>query len=300
MRPENTLAAFENALSLGCDSAELDVHLTKDGKLVVHHNSSLNYHFCRKNNGEWITQKEELAICDLTYQELLQYQVGMPNPDTDYHKRFPQLLPTEGQRIPLLSEVIQLVKESSEVFHLIIELKTPVLDAACKPWRRLVEATLKILRKENFADRCILCSFDWGALVYAKSLNRDVRTWFTTHPLSWLGNGVPPNEDIPPSAAYLEKLRGLLASGAPWYAEFDPREFNGDYARAISTAGGDGWFMYHTDCTPEKMKQLNALNVVGAVWSVNLNDPTANERLMSYGVDAICTDYPTDRTIYQR
>lgn len=36
-RPENTLAAFERAVQLGADAVELDVHLTRDGHLVVHH-----------------------------------------------------------------------------------------------------------------------------------------------------------------------------------------------------------------------------------------------------------------------
>ena len=38
-RPENTAAAFERALELGADGIELDVHLTADGHLVVHHDA---------------------------------------------------------------------------------------------------------------------------------------------------------------------------------------------------------------------------------------------------------------------
>ena len=40
-RPENTLAAFTRAAALGAGAVELDVHLTKDGHLVVHHDSGL-------------------------------------------------------------------------------------------------------------------------------------------------------------------------------------------------------------------------------------------------------------------
>ena len=35
--PENTLASFEAAIKLGSDGIELDVHLTSDGVIVVHH-----------------------------------------------------------------------------------------------------------------------------------------------------------------------------------------------------------------------------------------------------------------------
>ncbi|MBI3569022.1 MAG: glycerophosphodiester phosphodiesterase [Gemmatimonadetes bacterium] len=38
-RPENTVAAFRRAVELGADGVELDVHLTTDGVLVVHHDA---------------------------------------------------------------------------------------------------------------------------------------------------------------------------------------------------------------------------------------------------------------------
>ena len=40
-RPENSLAAFREARRLGADGVELDVHATRDGALVVHHDSEL-------------------------------------------------------------------------------------------------------------------------------------------------------------------------------------------------------------------------------------------------------------------
>ena len=39
--PENTLAAFDQGLALGSDGLELDVRLSRDGVVVVHHDSSL-------------------------------------------------------------------------------------------------------------------------------------------------------------------------------------------------------------------------------------------------------------------
>src|ERR671916_49981 len=41
LRPENTIAAFDHGLALGADGLELDVHLSKDGVVVVHHDASL-------------------------------------------------------------------------------------------------------------------------------------------------------------------------------------------------------------------------------------------------------------------
>jgi glycerophosphoryl diester phosphodiesterase len=42
LAPENTIAAFDNGLALGADGLELDVHLSLDGDVVVHHDTTLD------------------------------------------------------------------------------------------------------------------------------------------------------------------------------------------------------------------------------------------------------------------
>src|SRR5689334_8945053 len=42
LAPENTIAAFDNGLALGADGLELDVHLSRDGVVVVHHDGTLD------------------------------------------------------------------------------------------------------------------------------------------------------------------------------------------------------------------------------------------------------------------
>jgi len=42
LAPENTLAAFDNGLALGADGVELDVHLSRDGVVMVHHDRTLD------------------------------------------------------------------------------------------------------------------------------------------------------------------------------------------------------------------------------------------------------------------
>src|SRR5471032_1320161 len=42
LAPENTIAAFDNGLALGADGVELDVHLSRDGVVVVHHDRTLD------------------------------------------------------------------------------------------------------------------------------------------------------------------------------------------------------------------------------------------------------------------
>jgi len=53
LRVESTLAAFADAIDLGADGAEPDVHLMHDGCVVVHHNHRLNGAYRRNNSGTW-------------------------------------------------------------------------------------------------------------------------------------------------------------------------------------------------------------------------------------------------------
>ena len=88
--PENSLAAFERAVEAGY-GMELDIQLTKDGQLVVHHDGSLK-RVCGVDRN----------IRDLTYQELC----AIPLPD--------------GSRVPLFSEVLALVNGRAPI---IVEVK---------------------------------------------------------------------------------------------------------------------------------------------------------------------------------
>lgn len=79
--PENTLRAFEYAIELGCDRTELDVHLSKDGEVIVIHDDNVS----RVTDG---TGK----VADLSLAELKRLRCP------------------EGQEIPTLQEVINITK----------------------------------------------------------------------------------------------------------------------------------------------------------------------------------------------
>lgn len=292
LRVENTLAAFSNALELGADGAELDVHLSRDGAVVVHHDARLNGAYCRKPDGHWITRGEERPLAELTYDEMRQFEIGVPNPGRVYARTFDRIEPVRDQRIPLLRDVIRLAKSRSERFFLVIEIKTPVLDAASRPWVALVDRTLAVIDAERFGSRAVLCSFDWGALIYAEQCRPALATWFTTDPLSWFAPGRPPPTDIPPMSRELSAIRSAYRSGAPWFAGFDPRVDAGGVPAAISAAGGAAWLMYASDFTPERKRALAERGLDAVVWTANLRDPEAVRRLFRMGATNLMLDYP--------
>lgn len=94
--PENTLAAFQSGIDVGSDWIELDIFLTKDGKLIVTHDKTT------KRVGD-----KSLTIADSTYAELQTVDVA-----TDFRKRHQKTkLECPPQQMPLLEEVLNLVKQ---------------------------------------------------------------------------------------------------------------------------------------------------------------------------------------------
>src|SRR3954447_15118153 len=81
--PENTLAAFRNAIALGCDGAELDVQLSRAGEVIVFHDYRLKPEICRDENGNWL-KRPTPRIKDLTLTELQSYDIGCADPATEY------------------------------------------------------------------------------------------------------------------------------------------------------------------------------------------------------------------------
>ena len=85
--PENTLTAFQKALEIGVDEIELDLHSTKDGRLVVMHDAAVD----RTTNGTG-------AIGELTLAEIKSLDAGI-----GFGERF------RGERVPTWEEALDLL-----------------------------------------------------------------------------------------------------------------------------------------------------------------------------------------------
>src|SRR5262250_2499039 len=72
LAPENTLAAFSTAIALGVDTLELDLAMTRDDVLVVHHDSWLNPATTRDADGKFLADRGP-AIRSLTLAEVQRY-----------------------------------------------------------------------------------------------------------------------------------------------------------------------------------------------------------------------------------
>jgi glycerophosphoryl diester phosphodiesterase len=99
--PENTLASFANALSMGVDTLELDVGVTRDGVLVISHERGLNPDLARGADGNYIAAPG-IPFVRLSLEEVKQFDVGQIRPGSTYAAQFPDQHAVPGTRIPTL------------------------------------------------------------------------------------------------------------------------------------------------------------------------------------------------------
>ncbi|HEY3064241.1 MAG TPA: glycerophosphodiester phosphodiesterase family protein [Methylomirabilota bacterium] len=146
--PENSLAAFRNALALGADFVETDVHLTRDGDVVVLHDATLD----RTTTGHGAVGETERA--DLAALRLRTRDGGA----TD-------------EPIPTLAALLDLLRPHRA--ELLLEIKT---DAAHRPYPGIEERVLARLRERGLAPRTIVMAFEAGTLTRIRALDPAVRT----------------------------------------------------------------------------------------------------------------------------
>jgi len=271
LRPENTLPSFANALSMGVDTLELDMGVTKDGIVVVSHERGLNPDLARGPDGKYISTG--IPYIELTLDEVKKYDVGQIRPGSDYAARFPDQLAIPGTRIPTLAEVFDLVRRSGDR-HVRLNIETKIdpthPDESLDP-QSFVTAVLDLLRRERFTDRVMIESFDWRTL-------RLVQIQAPEIPTVYLTQVQQPEEHI-----YLDK-------SSPWTAGFDPMKYGGSVPRAVKAAGGKIWSPLYEDVTPGSIAEAHSLGLPVIVWTVN--DPKDMSRLIDMGVDGIISDRP--------
>ena len=142
--PENTLAAFAEAVRMGADGVELDVQACASGELVVAHDEWLE----RVSDGSgWIAQT--------TLTELKKLNFSKTHPEFGHAE------------IPTLREVFDLLKNTRLGIN--IELKNSLI-----PYPNLEERVLEEVNRWFSADRVIFSSFSHASMVRMKALDAGV------------------------------------------------------------------------------------------------------------------------------
>ena len=149
--PENTIAAFSQAIQDGADGIEFDVRLSSDGVAVVIHDDTLNR-----------TGLISGAVSALTAAELQQIDVG-----SWFTRSGGQTFAKET--IPTLAAVFDLFASNNAVLY--VEMKCAEREAA-----RLAEAVVRQIDEHQMRERVVVESFALSAIAEVKRIDRRVKT----------------------------------------------------------------------------------------------------------------------------
>ena len=275
LAPENTIPAFMRALEIGVDAIELDVLLTTDSKLVVHHDFSLKPEIARKFDGSWLEKWDRPIIKNLTLKEIKLYDVGRLNPYTSYAHRYPEQQPFDGEHIPTLREVISILKSSANInTNLWIEIKTsPEKPDMTSSPQSVTSAVIKLLDEEDFTYRVQILSFDWRALAHVQKIAPGIPVVYLSHVGIRLNN-IKPGKPGP----------------SPWMAGIDIDDFSGSIPQAINAAGGRLWGPHYKYITYGLLEEAHRLGIHVFVWTPDSKSEML--RMIEMGVDGIITNRP--------
>ncbi len=273
LRPENTLASFENAIRMGVTTLELDIAITSDGVPVVSHDQALNPGLSRDSKGEWLTQTGPL-IKNMTLAQVQSYDVGRLNPSHPYGRDFPEQQARDGLRIPTLASLFKLVKDmgAGDIrFDMETKIDPRYPDNTLAP-EPFVQTMLGVIREAGMTQRVMVQSFDWRTLDLLHRLEPQIRTMYLTI-----------------ESKNLDSIKDGI-----WTAGYLVKDYNASVPQMVRAAAGKApgviWAPYFGNLTPEWLKQAQALGLQVIPWTVN--DKQQMERLIDWGVDGIISDYP--------
>ena len=273
LAPENALPAFERALDIGVTTLELDVGITRDGVVVIHHDLALNPAYARDAQGRWLEQPGP-PIAQMSFAELQAFDIGRLNPGTRYAASFPDQVPQDGTRVPRLADLFDMVKRRGDNrMRFSIETKlSPLRPEATRTPEAFAQALVDEVRKAGLQARVQIQSFDWRTLQVVQRIAPEFGTVYLSAQQNFLDN-----------------IGAGKPEGSPWTAGYQLRE-HGSVPRMVKAAGGTVWSPYFGDVDAGKVKEAQSLGLKVVVWTVN--DETAMSRMIDLGVDGLITDRP--------
>ena len=152
--PENTMPAFKAALDAGCDMIETDIHMTKDGVLILIHDTSTLR-----------TTGVDMNVNESTYEELSGLDAG-----ATFAPEF------AGTKIPTVEEFIELIKDSDMLVNW--ELKDYPTSLGDELAFATADKLVELIHKHGLSERSMMNSFSDRVLEY---VHKKYNAEFTVH-----------------------------------------------------------------------------------------------------------------------
>lgn len=278
IRPENTLSSFREALALGADALETDVHLTQDGVWVINHDFFLNADVARDSSGQWNAPRTPLSA--MTYAQIEGYDIGRARPDSAYAKEHPALVAVDGERVPTLDQLIALIRGHDDTTQLFLEIKSlPIVPGLSAGPEVLARGVVQALGKNDFKRRTYVLCFDWNVLRAIHRLDPSIRLVFltqdVTRALARDDARALTNKD---AHSVMQQMSGLDGLGGR------------SVGQAVRDEGGAVWDINYADITAADLAQAKRDHLPLGAWTVD--DADTARLLYNLGVDYITTNRP--------
>lgn len=204
LAPENTLAAFRQALTFPIDAIELDVQMSRDGHAVVFHDESV----ARLTGGQG-------NLLDLDFADLRALDVA-----TNFPGSWPQ-----PQYIPTLREVLELAQQGDTQVY--IEIKSSKRGNKYSRYPGIAEAVVQEVLATDMLAQVMIMAFDWEILPYIKKLAPTVQTGALVSADVWQAQAA---EAVP---ALVERVTALRCE----WIHMDYKLFTSEMPRSVHAHG---------------------------------------------------------------
>ncbi|MGM7724354.1 glycerophosphodiester phosphodiesterase [Metabacillus sp. Hm71] len=282
---ESTIASFSHALEMGVSTLELDVQITEDNQAVVTHDRKISGRNC-KDTSPAFPGDPEFPYVGKYIKDLTLAQIRTMDCGTTTKPEYPEQQSSPGAKMPLLSEVFDLVNRyKAKKVWMNIETKVE----AGAPWEtapreEFVQIVARHVREAGMLDRVSIQSFDWGSLMRMKEVEPRLPVVALTNGPQFLQPGQP--------------------GASPWLGGIDIDDFDGDLVAAAKSFGADAISPVHgfpqngkiTDenyvpyVTREMVEDAHKAGMKVIPWTIN--DKATMNKVIDDGVDGIITDYP--------
>ncbi len=256
--PEQTMMAIKNCVendSFEVDVFEFDLHITKDGVLVLLHDDTLD----RTSDSETVFGQTEVRPEDKTYEELRKLNMGAKFENENGEKPFAHLTGDEvpdDLRIQRLETVLDYLTEAGD-YKYIIEIKNGD-DLGIKG----VDAMYAILKERDIVDRVVFGTFNEEISIYVDSTYTDLaRSTSINEVIDFYIAAITDSDTYEPPCSVLQ-----IPFCEPYL----------DYGINLGTA--------------QVINYAHSHDMALQYWTIN--DPESMEYLVSMGADCIMTDYP--------
>jgi len=264
--PQNTLMAFENIIeneeTLGVDTLEFDVQVTKDGELVLLHDLTLD----GTSDAEETLGKKNVSVSSLTLEEAKVLNMGEDfkgNGDYPYRGLRGDDIP-DNLRIATCDEVIDYVEaNSSKEYNYVIEIKSIGSNG-----RKAADKLYSIITERSLESRVIWSTFAPFTSVYMS----------TNYP------------EISRTADAIEAIQFYFYYRMNWNLQ----DVSPSYVALQIPYGSSAFDNIINLGTREMLNYAHSHNIAVQYWTINDEDEVRT--LTLNGADCIITDYP--QTVY--